>query len=220
MLNVLTTLNCWDNTQLIRQSLSKHKSFLIMRVIALTILVIATIFYSGCSTEPTKSVQAPTDTNFPKKDSAPSPSATPPTSELKEIRLEGSIRDQFDSIVMQIGAKNAGKMLASTIGILSEGHQRPSKTAKVRSTIGDFSGRDTIKSGKGDCTIAVSGGEVEIEAAGDGSKAKMISVPTGSVAKVYGDFALSNGIVILKGTMLRRQAEGWVSFKDIEYTGT
>ncbi len=147
---------------------------------------------------------------------APSPVGS--AAEVAAFNLNDKASVEFDQIVGRIVAQKEGKSQSDLIGILSEGHARPSRSAVYRSQIGGFSVRSSIRSGRGPCAIAAFSNEtVEIEAAADGSKAKTLSPLTGATAKVYCDLSLPRArVTIPKQTLLRRESTGWVAIKQTE----
>jgi hypothetical protein len=132
------------------------------------------------------------------------------------FHLDAGASTEMDEIIARIGAREEGRMLASTIAVLSEGHARPQRSAKVTGTVGGFSAMGTAGAGKGACKIAsYTDAEVKVEANGDGSNAKIVSSLIGTIAKVYGNLTLqASNTVIPKGTVLKRSEQGWKAISD------
>jgi len=208
----------------------------IKKASGLALLAVAIIVNNGCSTEPAKPVQPLAANSSPTAvatQAATDPVA--PSSFPKIDRLNGRASDQFDSIVKRVSVDliNAEERVAvSLMRTLAEDFQMGEKYAttvsgrevpvkvhpggKVEVTASGFGGRDTIESDKGACAIAIySDKKAQIEFASGASKGKIVSPLASAVAKVYCDLALPDSdLVIPAGTMLRREAKVWVSFRD------
>jgi len=211
----------------------------IKKVAVLVVLAVASLIFNGCSTEPAKSVQTPTVNASPTASSTQAAVEVTPSPLIKEVRLNGRIGEQFDSIVKRVSVdlindeesvaidlmrtmaedfpQQMGRIYATTVG----GRKIPVKVhpgGKVEVTASGFGGRDTIESDKGACAIAIySDKKAQIEFASGASKGKIVSPLASATAKVYCDLTVSNsGVVIPTGTMLRRESKVWVSFKDQE----
>lgn len=178
-------------------------------------LVIAVTLCAGCAKHGPQTSQTPSPPEPPKAEPARQPETAQQASAstpANVFRVEGAASTELDEIVGRIGARQEGKMLASTINMLSEGHARPQRGARVNSTIGGFSAKGTAGTAQ---IAAYSDSQIKIEANADGSNAKITSPLTGTVAKVYANLTLPRSkVMIPKGTVLRRDETAWIADKD------
>lgn len=88
----------------------------------------------------------------------------------------------------------------------------------MKTTQGGFAVRGRYKSGKNNCEIsAFSDEEISIEANGDGSGARIASPLNDAFINFHNDLSLQkSGVVLKKGSVLKREANGWVAVKDNE----
>lgn len=152
--------------------------------------------------------------------SSPESSAEPPPDENPVVRLEGDACAELDSIVKEIGASWMEHFTAQSIASLSKGHAPPDRSARMQGTFdGGFAGKGEVAFRGGRCSVATYSPdkETKFEARGDGSDMRIVSDIEGAVAKVYAALLLpDSGAEIPEGTVLRREAQAWVSVNDPE----
>jgi len=190
-----------------------------LNLLTRTLIVLSLGLLLNCSKETTSTKQSGSNSqNVNTKTNSAADSTTAATPGNKDSIVEGAVAEELDQVVREVSGRGLSKSLSSFISMLSEGHAPPQRSAKMNATQGGFAIRGRYKSGKQNCEIsAFSDAEISIESNGEGSDARIASPLNYTFVKLYNDLSLQkSGVVLKKGSVLKREANGWVAVKDKE----
>jgi len=172
----------------------------------------------SCSKETTGTQQSNSNSQNVNTQTNPVADSTTTATNNKDSIVEGTVAEELDQVVREVSGRELNKSLSDFISIVVR-RSRPATTlCKNESDAGRLCYQGTLQKRKKQLrNISALRAEISIEANGDGSKARIASPLNGTFIKFYNDLSLQkSGVVLKKGSVLKREANGWVAVKDKE----